>query len=309
VFDDKMEAGQQPASFPFTLIPSHDPDMVLDNVRYALSLGLPDVKECGAHDGVLSVAGGGPSLDDTWKQLDGYVAAVNGSLSYLIERGVTPQLCGVCDPRPHLSKIVAAEPGVTYFLASCVHRSVFDKLLAKGCQVYLWHLSPIEGQEAILKEHYPDGYVQIPGGSTMGGRWLTLGYHLGFRKFHFHGMDSSFRGKSSHAYPDAQDDKEWVNFDGYQTRVNFITQVEDFISMLNNSLGPDVEPIDVQMHGDGLLQYRYHHWMRSELEKFIPATADRSLFQICEKSPAFPDWYRVAKRGSLSLYVYGGTHA
>jgi hypothetical protein len=307
VFGNEQGGGFTPTPFPFQLIPGHDPAQVLDNVRYALSLGLPEVKECKAHDGLLSVAGGGPSLDDTWQTLDGYVAAVNGSLSYLIKKGVTPQMCGVCDPRERLADIVDAVPGVAYFLASCVHPAVFDKLLKAGCAVYLWHLSPIEGQEELLKAHYPEGYAQIPGGCTMGTRWLTLGYHMGFRKFAFHGLDSSFRGKSSHAYPDAQDEKEWIQFDGYLTRPNFVAQATDFISIMEKSLGPDVEPITVEAKGEGLLQSRFRYWMEAELMRFMPNPAELRWLILPEgEKPSLSNYYRVAKRGNRVLYVYGG---
>lgn len=263
MYAEAIGVGQKPTPFPFKLIPAHKPDEMLENVRYAMSLSLPDVQACAPHDGVMSIAGGGPSLQDTWHQLDGYVAAVNGSLAYLIEKGVTPQMCGVCDPRPHLADVVEAVPGVVYFLASCVHRAVYDKLLAAGCKIHVWHLHPIEGQDALLRRFYKDkGWVQIPGGSTMGTRWLTLGYHLGFRKFAVHGLDSSFRGKSSHAYPDRQDTKEWMTFDGYQTRPNFLGQVTDFIGLMEDAREGGVDPIEIKMFGDGLLQFHYAHWLK-----------------------------------------------
>lgn len=256
--------GGSDTPFNFALIPTHTPEQLLNNVRYALTLGLPEVKHhSAAHDGILAIAGGGPSLADTYKDLTGYVAAVNGSLSYLLDKGIKPQMCGVCDPSVHMVNIVEAEPGVTYFIASCVHRGVFDKLLAAGCTVYLWHLHPIEGLDALLDEHYPDGWVQIPGGCTMGTRWLTLGYHLGFRKFHIHGLDSSFRDKSSHAYADHQDTKEWIGFDGYQTRIPFLGQVTDFIGLMEDGLAHDVEPTEITMFGEGLLQTRYAKWLKA----------------------------------------------
>lgn len=256
--------GHEPTPFNFALVPTHKPEQLLENVRYALTLGLPEVKyPSAAHDGILSIAGGGPSLEDTWPELEGYIAAVNGSLGYLMGKGVTPQMCGVCDPSEHMADVVAAAPGVAYFIASCVHPSVFDKLMAAGCTIYLWHLHPIDGLDDLLKEHYPEGWIQLPGGCTMGTRWLTLGYHMGFRKFHFHGLDSSFRDKSSHAYADHQDKKEWVGFDGFQTRINFLGQVVDFISLMEDSRKPDVDPIEVKMFGNGLLQARYRHWLRN----------------------------------------------
>ncbi len=250
--------------FNFILVPTHKPETLLEHVRSSVSRGLPEVKECQAHGEILSIAGGGPSLEDTWKELQGYIAAVNGSLSYLLSKGVTPQMCGVCDPSEHMADVVEPHADVSYFIASHVHPKVFDKLLKTDCRVYLWHNHPIDGLDALLSELYPQGWLQVPGGCTMGLRWFPLGYLNGFRKFHAHGLDSSFRDKSSHAYPDHQDKKEWITFDGFPTRINFIGQVVDFIKMLDEFKKPEVEPTEIKMFGDGLLQKRYRDWLSEE---------------------------------------------
>ncbi len=261
--NDNGGVGPKPAPntpFNFILIPTHKPETLLEHVRSSVARKLPEVTECKPHDMVMSIAGGGPSLGDTWHDLEGVIAAVNGSLGYLLDRGVTPQLCGICDPSEHMADIVDAVKGVTYFVASHVHPKVFNKL--KACNVYLWHLHPIEGLDALLHELYPTGWLQVPGGCTMGLRWLTLGYLNGFRKFHLHGLDSSFR-ETSHAYPDHQDDKEWITFENRKTRANFLGQVVDFERLLDNMTGPGIDPIELKMFGDGLLQTRYRNRNRA----------------------------------------------
>jgi len=163
--------------------------------------------------------------------------------------------------------IIGPRKSVNYFLASTVHPSVYDKLINAGCYVVRWNVSSIPGGEAILDELEPES-LTIGGGSTMGLRWLTLGYTCGFRNFHLHGLDSSFRidpkrGKASHAYPDHQDAKtDWITFDGYQTRINFIGQVSDFLGWMGRLQHPDVEPISITVHGDGLLQSKFAEWKR-----------------------------------------------
>lgn len=249
--------------FRFTLIPAHKPPELHENIRSSVARNLPVVSLCAPHEGVLTIAGGGPSLADTLDDLDGYVAAMNGSLGFLLDRGIVPQMCGVCDPSPHIADILAADPRVTYFVASSAHPTVFDKLLAAGCRVYRWNCSSIPGAEKLLDQIEP-GHLIVGGGSTMGLRWLTLGYTMGFRRFRLHGMDSSFRvaegSRSSHAYPDHQDGKEWIVFEGHHTRPNFIGQVVDFVGWLERLTHPDVEPIDLQVFGDGLLQKKFREW-------------------------------------------------
>lgn len=248
----------------FGFMPVHKPEDLHENMRSSIARGLPFVAAASpAHEYELSIAGGGPSLAET-KEFTGHIAAINGTLGYLLSRGVVPEMCGVCDPSPHMVDIVDADPRVTYFLASIVHPSVYDKLLKAGCRVVRWNSSSVPGGEAVLDEIEPHWH-QIGGGSTMGLRWLVLGYTLGFRTFHLHGFDSSFRidperGRATHAYPDHQDAKEWIELDGYMTKPNFIGQVADFELWMNRMLQPDVDPVSIKVYGDGLLQAHWRAW-------------------------------------------------
>lgn len=250
--------------FRFDLVPAFKPEYLHENMRSSVARNLPVVTRCHPHDGVLSIAGGGPSLGDTYGELTGYVAAMNGSLGFLLSKGVVPQMCGVCDPSPHMLDIVAADPRVTYFLASTVHPLVYDKLINAGCSIFRWNISSIPGGEKILDEIEPNS-LTIGGGSTMGLRWITLGYNIGFRDFHIHGLDSSFRidgarPKASHAYPDHQDAKDWIGFDDYWTRPNFIGQLSDFIGWMERLKDDDVDPVKIEMFGEGLLQSKFTEW-------------------------------------------------
>ena len=254
-----IEGGGGDAPFNFALVPYHTSEELLENVRSSVRRGLPEVRESQRHDAILSVAGGGPSLEDTWRELEGCIAAVNGSLGYLLSKNITPHLCGVCHPTIDVLDSITPHQDVTYFVASHCHPAVFDKL--KDCKVFLWHNHPVEGLDDLLTELYPQGWLQVPGGCSMGLRWINLGYLNGFRKFHLHGLDSSFRDKSTHAYPDKQDDKEWITFDGFKTRLNFLGQVSDFITLMGEIRKPDIDPTEIKMFGDGLLQKRYRTWL------------------------------------------------
>lgn len=259
--------GLMPVTFNFTLVPAFEPEQLREQVRSSLARGLPEVSPCMAHENILSVAAGGPSLADTYRELKGYVGAVNGSLAWLLDRGVVPNACGICDPGPHMVDIIAAHRDVTYFVASLVHPSVFDKLIKAGCNIVLWHVSPMEGLAELLGNNrlQHGGRGMIGGGSTMGLRWLTLGYTCGFRKFRLHGLDSSFRmdperGRASHAYPDHQDAKDWIELDGFQTKPNFIAQVIDFLGWMDRLTLPDCDPVEIKMYGEGLLQKKFRGW-------------------------------------------------
>jgi FkbM family methyltransferase len=253
------EGGGSVPVFNFSLVPAFEPEVLREQVRSALSRALPQVSLCAPHAYPLSVAAGGPSLEDTYKKLWGCIVAVNGSLSFLLQKGIIPDSCGVCDPSPHMADIVEAHPGVRYYLASVVHPALYDKLLDAGCQVVQWHCGPMEGLNDILNSYAPN-LITVGGGATMGLRWQSLGYVLGFREFHLHGLDSSFRGSATHAYPDHQDGGEFIEFDGFQTKPNFLGQMADFFGWINRLKQPDVDPVKFVMYGEGLLQKRFREW-------------------------------------------------
>src|SRR5262249_34626678 len=100
------------------------PAKTLDTMRVNLARGLKPLGPCKPHGEVVSIAAGRPSLADTFGEMQGHVAAGNGSLGYLIERGVTPHFCVVIDAMPHMAEIVVPDNGVYYLLSTrCDHVS------------------------------------------------------------------------------------------------------------------------------------------------------------------------------------------
>jgi len=221
---------------------------LLRNVRSALDRGLPTLAVCRAHGHTLSVAGGGPSLADTYQHLTGQIAALNRSCGWLIDRGVIPNLCGVLDPGEHMAGEIRADRRVRYYVASVCDPSVFDKL--KGCHVTLWHPTGFPGTASAMPTD-----LLIGGGCSIGLRWLTLGYTLGFRRFELHGLDSSYRDGQTHAYQDhGVRHDAFITIRGRQTQVNYSEQVVDFFDMMERSKMGDLDHVTVNVHGDGLLQ-------------------------------------------------------
>ena len=233
------------------VIPSYDPCVVLDNMRINLKRDLYEVRSCRAHSHRMSVAGGGPSLDDTKDKLSGYVCAVNGSMRYLREQGIDVHACGILDPSEHIADSIDAIDGVHYYVASMAHPSVFEKL--KNCHVVMWHPSGAIGAEEFLRVERPDDWFMVGGGSTMGVRWLNLGYVCGFREFHVHGLDSSYRDGKTHAY-DEHDRKDRITVGDRETSPNFLQQVDDFASTMERFSQNDMEKIRIKLYGEGLLQ-------------------------------------------------------
>jgi hypothetical protein len=262
------------------LRPPVSPQEMLENMRSAIARGLPEIRQCKPHSGTLAIAAGGPSLRDTWRDLEGYIAAGNGALGYLIEQGIVPHFCAVMDANAHMADVVVADKRVKYLLASNCHPDLFDKLLNAGCDVRLWHPTPDNvgareedfaplprGGFRLLGEDHP-GKFMIGGGTSIGLRLIPIGYVLGFRKFALHGSDASFRGNETHAYYDRRWG-EWaehssIEINGYRTSLNFMQHVTSFANLLTRFSEPRFEPVEIEMFGDGLMQACYRHWQANK---------------------------------------------
>lgn len=236
-----------------------------ENAVSCLARGLPEAQRCKPHGRRLSVAAGGPSLADTYQDLDGTVVAVNGSLGWLLDRDVTPFAVGIMDPGEHMADLIRRHPKVLYFVASVCDPSLFDHL--EGCNIYVWHPSPVPGLEQELRDR-GGPWMTVGGASTMGVRWLNLGYTLGFRRFALHGIDSSFRDQASHAYPDKQDGRGEMVIDGHLTKLNFLAQVTDFFRTLERFSQTDMDPVGIEVYGDGLLPMRWRKYRDAHPEAF-----------------------------------------
>lgn len=262
--------------------PTTSDEQMLANARASLKRGLPVIRPCDPHDHVLSIAAGGPSLADTWEQISGVTVAVNGSLGFLRDRGVTPWGVGVMDPGLQMKDIVPRVDGTHYFIASICDQTLFDHL--SGLDVGVWHPGGCPGLKDVLTEERGTNWTMVAGGSTMGVRWLNLGYTLGFRKFEFHGLDSSYRGDgATHAYPDHTDGADHLIIDGYRTKLAFVRQVSDFFAILDAFSGPQVDPITIEVHGTGWLQDRWRQFRELNPTAFKPiehtAETERSKYE------------------------------
>lgn len=253
--------------FSYPLKRSVDDDTMRRNMLHAVSLGLKPVRRCEPHDLVWAVAGGGPSLKDTYRKLRNpgpktRVVSVNGSHNWLIEHGIVPYACALMDPNPILAERIKPHKDVLYYVASTCDRSVFDRL--KGHHMRLWHAAgQLSDEQEVLKKSVLE-WMLIGGGSTVSLRSIAMGYILGFRDFRLHGFDSCSRGGKRHAYD--QDDGDVpgeILFRGYSTTPAWLAQVTDFFGMLARLDLPDMNPVSIKMYGDGLLQ---SEWKRFQKE-------------------------------------------
>lgn len=311
-----QEAGEQNSRL--YLSPAVPAAKMIENMRSALARGLPEATPCRPHGMLMAVAGGGPSIADTYKDLTGFTCAVNGSLAWLLDQGFKPNACGILDAGPHIADVIMPAPGIRYYVASICDPAVFDKL--RGCDVVLWHTTPHstedpDGVMALLNAERPQKWHAIGGYCTMGLRWINLGYFLGFRRFHLHGLDSSFRGQSTHAYPDRADTKDRLTFNGRETRPNFLAQVYDFFGVINTMRARDPS-VEIEVFGDGLLQDEWNRWCAEKRhEAKSHSEAEARVAEILKRLPDGPVKgaeigvfagamsYRLLERRDLSLIM------
>jgi hypothetical protein len=170
---------QGPVEFQ-TVVPVDD-DGLKANVRHALGLGLPDLRDFEyPWQEPLHVIANGPSAwqapiaDRSLKTV-----ALNNALSLFPH---PPTYWAACDPQPLVADFLTAHPEQTvYLVASKCHPSVFERL--QGHEVILWHVAD-SATWPILQDRFP---VQAWTSITI--CIPELFARLGFRRFDMWGWD------------------------------------------------------------------------------------------------------------------------
>jgi len=164
----------------------------------AIGHKFPRLAQVSVANKIISLIGYGPSLVDTWKDIQRPIMTMSGAHDFLIGKGVIPDFHCETDPRKHKVRMLTPHSGVTYLMASVCHPEMWEKL--KGFNVALWHA--VSGPWTVdwVKKYDPDTLL-VSGGSCMGLVAIHLAGCLGFNHFELHGYDGSYRDKKRHAGP------------------------------------------------------------------------------------------------------------
>lgn len=246
---------------------------VLDNIRSAVArrdlewfVGAPRRPD------KCIIAAGGPSLADTsgaYRLAQGLHVAINAAPQFLRKRGCRVDACVLLDPDPYLADLIEPHPTTAFYVASQCDPAVFDRL--KGCRVILWHADNGLGEERRILDGTGRPWVAFGGGSTAALRCINLFYGAGYRRFEFHGMDSSIPDDGEgahHAYgqPDLGDKRIPVRVakSGRPDRTYITTpalarQAQEFLDVIRRfgfgaAIG-ELDPIAVTVKGTGLLPH------------------------------------------------------
>ena len=167
------------------------------------------------NDEPIALIGGGPSIK---KELDrikdfkqsGYpIVACGSSHDWLVDNGVIPDYCTVCDPDPvTVNYLKKANKETIFLIASSCAGVVFDYL--KDYKVYLWHCHSEErcAEIAKLDNNLGVNYQGISGGCTVGLRSICVVMMLGYTNIHFWGFDSCLGEDSAHHAYEFSDESE-----------------------------------------------------------------------------------------------------
>jgi uncharacterized Rossmann fold enzyme len=163
-------------------------------------------------DRPIALIGGGPSLRDNLDELRKYKdTMVCGSAhDYIMEQGITPTYCIICDPDPIMVRyLTKLNQGTKYLIASQCHIDVFNHILGKvGKQgrilmpgapwiphTFIWHAA--SGKD-FDDEVFPKDEFKVVGGCTVGTRAIGMAMMMGFRNIHLFGYDTCLTNDYKH---------------------------------------------------------------------------------------------------------------
>lgn len=202
---------------------------------------IPGFQEVKGHENPIALVGGGPSIKKELEnikkfQAKGYpIIACGSSHDWLIENGVIPTYCAVCDPDPvsiHYLKL--KNKRVKYLIAYSCDEKILDYLSDQ--EVYLWHCHSDDAYKA-LEEELKDNYVAICGGCTVSLRAISMAIMFGYTNHHYWGMDSCLgEDEAHHAYEFATDEEKWQIDKVYKLKIGKDTPRSKIYSCLGYQL-------------------------------------------------------------------------
>lgn len=192
-------------------------DDIINNALLNLKRGLKDIihipgfQQIKGPNNPIALIGGGPSIRkelDNIRAFKGPIIACGSSYDWLVENGVVPNYCIVCDPDPLTKEYLKLKHKDTIFLISyACHPDVFDYLLDRT--VYGWFCHSEDFYERV-KDHITIPYSGISGGCTVGLRAISAAIMLGYTNQHYWGFDSCLGVDETdhHAYEFATKDEQ-----------------------------------------------------------------------------------------------------
>ena len=254
-----MNAGKlSKVKVPYPMPPALNEEQRERHMAWSVSQGYPRVKYRTMTDETMQIVAYGPSIEDTWQEInpDKPLITMSGSLQFLLGKGLKPRygrwFHAHVDPRSDNLAVVERHKDVIYLMGSCAHPKMFK--LLDGMKIVLWHAVSGAHTKTWIEQNDP-GQVLVAAGSTIGLSSIHLGGVFGYRHFEVHGMDGSFKGDARHAGPHGgivQGKRPSVVNGAYQTSRLMDNANLEVQNMLR------VFPLFCVFHGEGVIQ----DWVR-----------------------------------------------
>ena len=208
--------------------------------------------------GSVSIVGSGPSIEETYKELDRDILAINNAIKFLLAKGIVPKWAMIWDAAEICEQFAIPHPDITYLIGARCHPKVFERL--KDCKVVVWHAG---GDHNINDFLYERGIKEpmINGGSAGVTRAMYLAVGLGYRELHIYGGDSCYSddGKT-HVNGSLVPEKDMMISIGnnpplfFRTTPEWCAQVNEFRDIYSLFRHPMCN-VSIKVHGEGMLPY------------------------------------------------------
>lgn len=218
-----------------------DAECLRANVRHALSLGLPELRDFEyPRIAPLHIVANGPSA----RIPDGSCMALNGALRLWRERAEGPMYWAACDPQPLVASFLPANPprNTIYLVASKCDPAVFAKL--RGCNVFLWHVHEDETADLLADRS------RIGAGVSVTNCAPELATYLGYRLFHVWGWDGCFAPDGASHRGDGETASERVTIQVAER--SFFSTHTWGLELLDAEARLIGFPFPLHIHGDGM---------------------------------------------------------
>ena len=223
------------------------------NMAAAVASGVPRLQTIGGyHRNKASIVAFGPSLKETWREIQGPIFTVGGAHDFLVNKGILPTFHVEIDVREHKADMVTPVVGVRYLIASCCHPVWWSKLA--DFDVSYWHVLSADGWEmGWIAKNDPGGLISaFGGGSTAGQRAMTVAAMLGYRDFDVFGMDFCYSGSKTHAagHSGPEQERIWakVGDEVFKTSPELAQAAVEMRNFLRTA------DCQVRFHGEGMMQ-------------------------------------------------------
>lgn len=251
-------------------------EIATENMKHAMTLGLPELDIHPARQGKAIIVGASPSVKhylDRIKELAGdqqnILFAVNDANDLLMDNGIIPHGNVLFEVSVDYKEFQRRHhPDITYYIHSFAHPTTFEHF--KDKKVVLWHCYSDEEEHNVLLKHFQNKHLMVGGGaSTTLVKTIPICMFLGYRELELFGFDSSFPDEDNTHFNGAPYKDFWIPFqlsvqvkrpEGMLEKrfwtLDYLARQADEFRRICEGFGWMTK---IHVHGDGLLPWMHRN--------------------------------------------------